>query len=84
MSVEKALIKLLKFVKASYKGFKIGDLVKNTNSKCMHYGSMGRVVRIENLPNNSGYLIHYKAENSGLNYKPGDVLAKTEDQLELA
>ena len=50
----------------------------------MHYGSMGRVVRIENLPNNSGYLIHYEAENSGLNYKPGDVLAKTEDQLELA
>ena len=67
--------------KASYKGFTVGDKVKNTNNKCMHYGSIGNVVKIEELPNNSGFLIHYKVLNNGSTFKVGDVLAKTEDQL---
>ncbi len=67
---------------SSYKGFSIGDTVKNVNNSCMHYGSMGTVVKVESLKNNSGYLIHYKVNNSGSTYKPGDILSKTEDQLE--
>jgi hypothetical protein len=43
---------------------------------------MGTVVKVEALKNNSGYLIHYKVNNSGSTYKPGDILSKTEDQLE--
>jgi hypothetical protein len=82
MSLSQAIDKVFKMLKASYKGFKIGDTVKNTNRSCMHYGSIGKVTKIESLPNNSGFLIHYKVTNSGLNYKPGDVLTKTEDQLE--
>ena len=49
----------------------------------MHYGSMGEVVRIEELGNNSGYVIHYKVANNGPTFSPGDVLSKTEDQLSL-
>jgi len=81
MSLKQALNKLLKHTKSSYKGFKVGDIVVNTNTKCMHYGSMGEVLKIEELPNNSGYLVHYHVTNSGANFKPGDILTKTEDQL---
>jgi len=81
MSLKEAMNKLLRHTKSSYKGFKIGDVVVNTNTKCMHYGSMGEVVKIEELGNNSGYLIHYKVTNKGSNFSPGDVISKTEDQL---
>ena len=81
MSLRKALDKLLSVAAASYKGFKIGDIVVNTNTKCMHFGSMGEVIKVEALPSNSGYLIHYKVTNAGPTFKPGDVLTKTEDQL---
>ena len=82
MSLKEAINKLLRYTISSYKGFKIGDKVKNTNSKCIHFGSVGNVVNIENLPNNAGYVIHYKVINKGLNFKPGDILTKTEDQID--
>ena len=81
MSMRKVLNKLIAMTKASYKGFKIGDMVVNTNKACMHYGSVGEVVKIENLPENSGYLIHYKVINNGGTFSQGDILKKTEDQL---
>jgi len=81
MSLKDSINKLVKLVSASYKGFKVGDIVVNTNTKCMHFGSIGEVVKIESLPSNAGYLIHYKVTNNGPTFKPGDTLAKTEDQL---
>lgn len=84
MSMRKAIDKVLKLTMASYKGLKVGDYVKNINEQCVHYKSYGKVVKIESLANASGFLIHYKVENSGATYKPGDILTKTEDQLEKA
>jgi len=82
MSLSRSIQKLLNKITASYKGLMVGDTVKNINRKCLHYGSTGKIVKIESLPNNSGYLIHYKVENSGNTYSNGDILTKTEDQLE--
>jgi len=84
MSLSRSIQKLLNKITASYKGFMVGDTVKNINTKCLHYGSTGKIVKIESLPNNSGYLIHYRVDNSGNNFKQGDILSKTEDQLTLA
>jgi hypothetical protein len=55
--------------------------VMNINSKCMHYGSMGIVKAIKDLPDNSGQVITYEVANDGENYKKGDLLTKTKDQL---
>lgn len=83
MSLRKVINKLYALAIVSYKGFMVGGLVKNINTKCMHFGSVGEVVKIEELPNNAGYLVHYKVTNSGMNFNVGDVLAKTEDQLDI-
>ena len=82
MSMKKALEKLLKLTVASYKDLKVGDYVRNVNNQCVHFKSYGKVIKIESLANDSGYLIHYQVENSGPTYRPGDILTKTEDQLE--
>lgn len=55
--------------------------VVNVNSKCMHYGSMGIVKAIKDLPDNAGQVITYEVANDGKNYKKGDILTKTKDQL---
>lgn len=55
--------------------------VMNINSKCMHYGSMGIVKAIKDLPDNAGQVITYEVANDGANYKKGDMLTKTKDQL---
>jgi hypothetical protein len=55
--------------------------VVNVNSKCMHYGSMGIVKAVKDLPDNAGQVITYEVANDGKNYKKGDVLTKTKDQL---
>jgi hypothetical protein len=65
----------------SYSGIEPGDMVQNTNTECMHHGSEGVVLKVESLPNNTGYVIHYQVTNSGPTYSPGDILTKTEDQL---
>lgn len=58
-----------------------GCLVKNTNPKCLHYASKGKVVDIKPLPDGMGKVVTYVVLNSGPRYSPGDVLTKTMDQL---
>ena len=62
--------------------FKVGDKVKNINSQCKHYGSEGIVKEIRELPEDMGYAIIYEATNDGTTWKKGDMLGKTEIQLE--
>ena len=47
----------------------------------MHYGSMGIVQKIMDLPNDMGQVVKYSVTNSGDTYKAGDTLMKTMDQL---
>lgn len=72
---------------------KSGDKVKNINGDCEHSGSEGEVVDVVKLPkkgckdvknknNMPGRLVKYKVTNSGKNYKEGDTLYKTGDQLQ--
>lgn len=68
-------------VEDSEDDMKEGCGVVNVNSKCMHYGSMGIVKAIKDLPDNAGQVITYEVSNSGKNYKKGDLLTKTKDQL---
>ena len=58
-----------------------GCAVMNVNPKCPHYGSMGYIKSIAELPNNSGRVYTYEVANDGANYKKGDMLTKTKDQL---
>lgn len=62
--------------------FGTGDIVTNKNKSCPHYGSMGVVKKIMDLPNGMGKVAVYRVTNQGPTYKPGDVLTKTLDQLE--
>ena len=62
---------------------KSGDKVKNINKACMHYGSRGIVEDINKLPEEIGYVISYRTTNSGDNWSIGEVIKKTEDQLQL-
>ena len=62
--------------------FGTGDIVANKNKSCPHYGSMGVVQKIMDLPNKIGKVAVYRVVNKGATYKPGDVLTKTMDQLE--
>ena len=59
----------------------VGDMIQNTNPNCMHYGSMGIVQKIMDLPNDMGQVVKYSVTNSGDTYKAGDTLMKTMDQL---
>ena len=59
----------------------LGDIVKNKNKSCPHYGSMGVVSKILDLPDMIGKLVTYRVTNNGPTYKAGDVLTKTGDQL---
>ena len=62
--------------------FGTGDIVKNKNPKCKHFGSMGIVDKIMDLPNMVGKVAVYTVTNNGDTYKTGDKLTKTVDQLE--
>jgi len=62
--------------------FGTGDIIKNTNPKCKHHGSIGVVKKIMDLPNDMGKVVLYTVTNSGPTYRPGDSLTKTIDQLE--
>jgi hypothetical protein len=64
--------------------YKVGDLVRNTNPNCVHYGSMGVVQKLLTLPDNMGTLVKYTVTNDGDTYSAGDSLTKTMDQLTLA
>jgi len=59
-----------------------GDIVKNINPDCEHFGSIGVVKKIMDLPNGMGKVAVYTVGNSGPTYKPGMSLTKTTDQLE--
>ena len=61
--------------------FEIGSKVRNVNPTCKHYGSEGVVEDIQDLPNDMGKVVKYKVTNDGPNYKAGDSLTKTVDQL---
>ncbi len=61
--------------------FQVGDIIHNVNPDCMHYGSMGIVKGLVNLPDEMGTLVKYTVTNNGDTYSPGDVLTKTMDQL---
>lgn len=61
----------------------VGDMIQNVNTSCMHYGSMGIVQRIMDLPNDMEQLVKYSVTNSGDTYKAGDTLTKTIGQLSL-
>ena len=62
--------------------FGTGDIVKNINPDCEHYGSLGVVKKIMDLPNGMGKVAVYTVGNNGPTYKPGMTLTKTVDQLE--
>ena len=62
--------------------FKVGDKVKNINARCKHYGSEGVVKEIRELPEDMGYAVIYEATNDGSTWKKGDMLGKTEVQLQ--
>lgn len=59
----------------------VGDMIQNINPNCMHYGSMGIVQKIMDLPNDMAQVVKYSVTNSGDTYKAGDTLMKTMDQL---
>ena len=58
-----------------------GDVVVNVNPKCTHKGSVGKVLKINVLPGDSGKTASYKCLNDGPTWNSGDVLEKTLDQL---
>lgn len=62
---------------------KKGDKVRNINSACKNYGSEGYIEDIEDLPDYMGDVVVYKTTNSGDNWKEGDLLKKTRNQLTL-
>jgi len=59
----------------------VGDMIQNVNPNCIHYGSMGIVQKIMDLPGDVGKIVKYSVTNSGDTYSPGDSLIKTMDQL---
>ena len=55
--------------------FKVGMLVKDINPDCPHHGSEGIVTKV--TPDD----VTYTVRNNGKNYKIGNILTKTKDQL---
>ena len=55
--------------------FKVGMLVKDINPDCPHQGSEGIVTKV--TPDD----VTYTVRNNGKNYKIGNILTKTKDQL---
>lgn len=60
-----------------------GMRVINVNAGCKHFGSEGLIKEIKTLPEDMGTVIAYEVVNDGSNYKKGDILTKTIDQLQL-
>ena len=52
-----------------------GDIVRDINPTCPHYGAVGKVKSIN--PKSVVFVVM----NKGKKYKPGDVLDKTHDQM---
>ena len=61
--------------------FQVGDVIRNTNPQCKHFGSTGIVQSVMDMDDNVGQLIKYLVTNYGDTFKPGMSLTKTPDQL---
>jgi hypothetical protein len=57
--------------------------VLNINSSCKDYNSEGYVKEIKDLPDNMGKVVAYEVTNDGANFKKGDILTKTIDQIKI-
>jgi len=62
--------------------FGTGDIVKNVQSDCEHFGSIG-VVKKTYTAEDGRTIIVYTVGNSGPTYKPGMALEKPMDQMEM-
>jgi len=86
MSVfNKKVNEILEKTKLDANELKFGDLIRNTNPECVHSGSEGRVIKVCPMKDGTGVvgnLIRYIVSNKGKNFKPGDILDKTEIQLD--
>jgi hypothetical protein len=60
-----------------------GMRVLNINPSCKHYNSEGIVKEIKDLPDDMGKVITYEVINDGANFKKGDILTKTIDQIKI-
>jgi len=58
-----------------------GMRILNINASCKHYNSEGIIKEIKDLPDNMGKIIAYEVINDGANFKKGDILTKTIDQI---
>jgi hypothetical protein len=65
------------------KNMQEGMRVLNVNANCKHFGSEGIVKEIKDLDNDMGKVVVYEVTNNGANFKQGDILTKTIDQLNL-
>ena len=86
MSVfNKKINEILEKTKLDANELKFGDLIRNTNPECVHSGSEGRVIKVYPMKDGTGVvgnLIRYIVSNNGKTFKPGDILDKTEIQLD--
>ena len=60
--------------------FGTGDIIKNINPKCKHFGSQGIVKKMMDVTL-QGPVAVYTVTNNGNTFKSGDTLVKTIDQL---
>lgn len=60
-----------------------GMRILNINTSCKHYNSEGIVKEIKDLPNDMGKIVAYEVLNDGNNFKKGDILTKTIDQIKI-
>ena len=60
-----------------------GMRILNINASCKHYNSEGIIKEIKDLPNDMGKIVAYEVLNDGTNFKKGDILTKTIDQIKI-
>jgi hypothetical protein len=60
-----------------------GMRILNINASCKHFNSEGVIKEIKDLPNNMGKIVAYEVINDGSNFKKGDILTKTIDQIKI-
>ena len=60
-----------------------GMRILNINPSCKHYNSEGIIKEIKDLPNDMGKIVAYEVLNDGKNFKKGDILTKTIDQIKI-
>ena len=60
-----------------------GMRILKINASCKHYNSEGIIKEIKDLPNDMGKIVAYEVLNDGTNFKKGDILTKTIDQIKI-